>query len=409
MATRLTSTTTRLGAAPDLPGMIPPAGATAWISTATSLIGFGRVARLGPLGGRRRFQTLSERLMELFGEAAVVDEVDVPGSGPVAFGSFTFDENDPDSVLVVPEIVYGVSEGISWKTQMALDPARDGLLGTEAPLRRPESRGNQDGVAQWSRAFHDAYEMVAQGNLEKIVLARRMTLELDAQPDAGALVRGLAAAYPGCFTFAFEDLVGASPELLVRRLADVVESMPIAGSAPRSSDVAEDELLGAGLIASAKNRAEHEITKQDVMSKLSGFCYQMEVEASPSLMLLHNLQHLSTKVQGRLKGAWNALELAGALHPTAAVCGKPEAEALQTIRSVEGFSRGRYAGPVGWMDHRGDGEWAIALRCAQLAGCSANLFAGAGILRDSTEESEFDETEIKFRAMLSALEGGRSG
>ena len=408
MAARLTATTTRLGVAPDLPGMIPPAGGTAWISTPTSLIGFGRVARLGPLGGKQRFEMLSARLMELFGEAEVVDEVDVPGSGPLAFGSFTFDENDADSVLVVPEVVYGVSEGISWKTEMALDPARDGLLGSDEPPR-PESQGNQDGVGPWSRAFHEAYERVTQGNLEKIVLARRMTLELDAQPDAGALIRGLAAAYPGCFTFAFEDLVGASPELLVRRLADVVESMPIAGSAPRSSDAAEDERLGAGLIASAKNQAEHEITKQDVVSKLSEFCSQMEVEANPSLMLLHNVQHLSTKVQGRLKGGWNALQLVGALHPTAAVCGQPEAEALQAIRSIEGFSRGRYAGPVGWMDHRGDGEWAIALRCAQLGSCSASLFAGAGILRDSTEKSEFDETEIKFRAMLSALDGRHFG
>jgi len=383
--------------------MIPARGAITWNSPSTRLLGLGRAVRLGPCGGRRRFETFASQLEELFSEADIHDEVDLPGSGPVSFGSFTFDESDPESAIVIPEVVYGISDDIGWKTEISLDPTEkylqedreDKFIGDTTP----------SAAAEWHRVFSEAQSALGKGVLKKVVLARKVALPLKHGPDESSIVKHLSEAYPGCFTFAFEGFVGASPELLVRRLGDVVDSMPIAGSAPRGTSADEDERLGAELIASAKNQAEHEITKRDVVGKLAEFCSHLEVEAEPSLLLLENVQHLSTKVQGKLRGKWNALQLAGALHPTAAVCGLPESEAMELIRSFEGFGRGRYAGPIGWMDHRGDGEWAIALRCAELRNTSASLFAGAGILDGSEEAVEFEETEIKLQAILSALTG----
>jgi len=384
--------------------MIPARGAITWNSPSTRLLGLGRAVRLGPCGGRRRFETFASQLEELFSEADIQDEVDLPGSGPVSFGSFTFDESDPESAIVIPQVVYGVSDDIAWKTEMSLDPTETDLR--EAGEDKTAGDAGPTAVSEWHRIFSVAQKALGQGALEKVVLARKVALHLKNEPDEGSIVRHLCKAYPGCFTFAFEGFAGASPELLVRRLGDVVDSMPIAGSAPRGTNSDEDERLGAELIASAKNQAEHEITKRDVVGKLAEFCSHLEVEAEPSLLLLENVQHLSTKVQGKLRGKWNALQLAGALHPTAAVCGLPEPEAMELIRAVEDFGRGRYAGPIGWMDHRGDGEWAIALRCAELGNTSASLFAGAGILHDSEEAVEFEETEFKLQAMLSALIGG---
>ena len=137
---------------------------------------------------------------------------------------------------------------------------------------------------------------------------------------------------------------------------------------------------------------------------LSPYCAELEAEAKPSLLLLENLQHLSTKVQGRLKDTMSSMALAGILHPTAAVCGTPRREALDVIRSVEGLDRGRYGGPVGWMDRQGDGEWAIALRCADLSVDPPLIYAGAGIVRGSSAQEEFEETELKLQAMMWALE-----
>ncbi|MGI8427437.1 MAG: isochorismate synthase [Actinomycetota bacterium] len=404
MSRRLTAKTTRLSVVPRLTKMVPPAGAAVWITPSTSLVGFGQVLRLGPCGGSDRFETLAGRLQELFSEAHITDDVDLPGSGPMAFGSFTFDENDADSAMVIPELIYGVSDDAAWKTEMSIDPPdfnSTGRAGNQSRLT-----AGDDSSVHWNRICLEAQDKLADGTVEKVVLARKVLKELQGEPDEGEIVRHLADAYPGCFTFAFERMVGASPELLVRRLGDIVESMPIAGSAPRGADAADDDLIGAGLIASAKNQTEHEITKRDVVDKLAPFCSQMEVEATPSLLLLANVQHLSTKVQGKLNGHYSALQLAGALHPTAAVCGMPNREAMDFIRMAEGFDRGRYAAPVGWMDHRGDGEWALALRCADIGDSSAGLYAGAGIVSASVAEAEFEETEIKLKAILSALNRG---
>lgn len=388
-----------------------------WISPGTTLVGIGTGYRCRVPRTPRRFAEVSASLRTLYAQAHVEDDVDLPGSGPIAFGSFSFDWKDRGSDLILPSVVYGMTDSVAWKTELFCDPplreaaprsaaedrATGNLTGEQLLPRRGESAGRESDLPEWKEIFEKVRGLLEEGDLKKVVLARKVILDLVAPLDRGFLLSCLAREFPGCFTFRFGNFVGASPELLLRKLGPVVDSMPIAGSSPRSSDEAEDERLGRALMASAKDQAEHELTKRAVVFALDPFCSTLEAEAEPSLLLLSNVQHLSSKVQGRLKGEPDCLQLVGALHPTPAVCGVPTGRALEAIRTIEGFSRGRYAGPIGWMDRHGDGEWAIALRCAELDGSSAVLFAGAGILTESTAESEYMETELKLQAMRSAL------
>lgn len=380
--------------------MIPDRSALAWLTEAVTLIGGGPSLRIDPGTGPDRFRRGAEAVAALFDRAEITDEVDQPGSGPVVFGSWTFDPEVPGSALVVPSTIFGYGEGAAWKTRIAFDP--------EPPARpaphRPAARGPAPGPSEFMDQVGAALDSIAAGRIDKVVLARWVEVEAPEPFNQGALARRLAATFPGCFTFCFEDLVGASPELLVRRLGDLVDSLPLAGSTGRGATDQEDLQLGRELKESPKNLVEHALAVETVMQKLAPWCAELLKEPEPSLLLLANLQHLSTKIQGRLAGATNALVLAGALHPTAAVCGVPQEEAMAMIRELEGFSRGRYAGPVGWMDSHGDGEWALALRCALLSGTRAEIFAGAGVVAGSDPASELEETRLKLKAMLSALE-----
>jgi isochorismate synthase len=202
-------------------------------------------------------------------------------------------------------------------------------------------------------------------------------------------------------------LVGASPELLVSRRGLVVSANPLAGSAPRSGDPDEDRANAQALGSSAKDRQEHAFVVEHVFRTLKPLCEELRHDPEPQLLATANVWHLSTRFSGRLKRpAPTALELAAALHPTPAVCGTPTATAATTIAELEPFERGCYAGPVGWVDADGDGEWALALRCAELVGDRATLYAGAGIVAESEPDRELDETERKFRAFLDSLRWG---
>jgi len=223
--------------------------------------------------------------------------------------------------------------------------------------------------------------------------------------DPRALVHRLAERFPDCFAFACRGLVGATPELLIRRTGQVVQSVPLAGSARRGRGPGEDARLGQALLDSEKDRAEHQLAVDSVWEALQPLCARLEADAEPWVLRLDNVQHLATRFDGVLARPMASLDLAGALHPTAAVCGTPTAAALDRIRALERMDRGRYAGPVGWTDAHGDGEWGIALRCAEVNGPRARLFAGAGIVTGSLPEGELEETRLKLRAMQSALEG----
>ncbi|CAN5809784.1 chorismate-binding protein [soil metagenome] len=393
----LSSTTVIVEDAPDPRSLIPASGGLAWLSEALCLIGEGPVLSIDPGTGPERFRRGAEMVATLLEGAEIADEVDLPGSGPVVFGSWTFDEESAGSRLIVPSTVYGFGEGLAWKTMVTfIDP----------PAEEPfEERRNGGGLSpqDYIGAVGEAVAAINSGRVDKVVLARKTEVEAAQDIHEGELAGRLFDTYPGCFVFCFEHLVGASPELLVRRVDDLVDSVPLAGSTRRGSSPGEDAALGRRLQESHKNRAEHALAVETVVDKLSPWCSEFFREPEPALLLLANLQHLSTKIQGKLAGSPTALILAGALHPTAAVCGVPEKGALQMIRELEHLDRGRYSGPIGWFNHRGDGEWAIALRCARIKGRTAELYAGAGIVAESDPVDELEETTLKLLAVLDTL------
>lgn len=382
-----------LGARPDV----------VWMSTDVSVFGWGEALRLAAGFGPERFARAETGFSEWAGAAAPGRP---DGQGPVAFASFTFDDRSAGSVLVVPFFTV-IRRGSRWRV-VAVDGAdADAILGRPSgpPVGgdRPRYAGASIPDVEWLEAVAAAVAMIEAGSIEKVVLARDHALWSKTAFDPVRVLARLAERFPDCYTFRVDGLVGASPELLIRRRDRDVESQALAGSAPRSDDPVIDERLGKELLASDKDLREHASAAVSVGRVLGEVCERLEREPHPSLLRLDNVQHLGTRFRGRLATPMSALEVAGRLHPTAAVGGTPTAAAIDVIRRLERMDRGRYAGPVGWMDADGDGEFAIALRCAELSGARARLFAGAGIVAGSLPESELEETRIKLLAMLSAF------
>lgn len=403
-AARLATRTVEVDDPGDLLARVPDPGGMAWVRRGEGMVGWGR-ARLVRLGtGPERFARAAEALAAQ--PAEVDDEVGVPGTGLIGFLSATFDPDEDGSVLVIPEMVLGRRGGRAWLTVNG-----DGLVPQVAAVQalatgaRIRYAGTSMPELAWLEAVADAVRAIRGGGLTKVVLARDLAVWSTAPFDARLLARRLAERFADCWTFAVNGLVGATPELLLRRRGDEVTSLVLAGSAGRDADRGRDAALGAALLDSAKDRDEHAQSVASVVDVLAPRTHDLRVDAQPWLLRLANIQHLATAVQGRLTSPAGVLDLVGALHPTAAVCGTPRGEALARIRALERFSRGRYGGPVGWVDAGGDGELGIALRCAELDGTRARLFAGAGIVAESLPEAELEETRIKFRAMQSAFGG----
>ncbi|MGI9009275.1 MAG: isochorismate synthase [Streptosporangiaceae bacterium] len=410
--------TARFPDAGDLIGRLPDQDALAWVRRGDGLAAWGTAARITLPAGQDRFAAGEKWLRELFDAADVTDEVAVPGTGPVAFGSFTFDPTSDGSVLAVPQAVIGRRDGISWLTTIAPagqsppdwpDPAgRPGPASLAMPTGVRWSDGSLT-APQWERAVATAVAAIAEGELRKVVLAMELNATAAAVIDPRVLLARLVQRYPDCYTFACDGLVGATPELLIRRTGDEVYSLVLAGTIPRGGTAAADLALGESLLASAKDREEHHYAVADVRAALEPVCASLDIDPRPSLLRLANVQHLGTEVHGRLAGgdeaSHSALALAAALHPTAAICGTPAELAMEVIRELEHMDRGRYSGPVGWVDGRGNGEWGIALRCGLVAGRNARLFAGCGIVAESDPPAEVAEAQSKFWPMRYAVEG----
>ena len=384
--------------------LLPPGSPLAWIRDGEGLIGWGEAARL-VTSGPDRFEQAVDWWRALHLGAVVHDKVRLPGTGPVVFGSFSFADGPTSSVLVLPRVVLGRRNGRTWLTVVASpEPEPDRPVpAAEGPQHVEFSDGALD-ADEWRQAVASAVERIRAGQLSKVVLARDLLARADSPVDIRHLLRRLAARYPACFTFAVEGLVGATPELLVERQGDQVTSRVLAGTA-------WDADAAARLLASEKDLEEHDYAVRSAFDAIAPYCTQLTAPA-PSVLELANVSHLATEVTGTLRTRaslngtpTDALSLAGLLHPTAAVCGTPTRRASRTIAQLEGMDRGRYAGPVGWMDARGDGEWGIALRCAEVDGARLRLFAGCGIVSGSDPESEFAEAQAKFSAVREVLEG----
>lgn len=389
----------------DLLDHLPDAAPLSWLRGGDGLVGWGEAARLEIGDSPDRVRHAENWWADTCALLDVSDDVRMVGSGPVAFGSFTFDPQSAGSVLILPQVVLGRRDGQAWLTTVGEAPRVLSRVVLPAPPQRVRYADGSLPVGQWQEAVRDAIAAIRAGDLEKVVLARDLLATSDVDIDPRFLLQRLAARFPACWTFACGGLVGATPELLVRRHGSHVESGVLAGSARRGSDAQEDADLGAWLLASAKDLSEHAISVRSVSAALAPFCAEIDVPAQPRLVRLANVQHLSTDITGRLTGGSTALGLVAALHPTAAVCGTPTDVAAAHIRNREGMDRGRYTGPVGWTDARGDGEWGIALRCAELTGPSVRLFAGCGIVADSDPEDELAEAQVKLAAMRDALDG----
>jgi menaquinone-specific isochorismate synthase len=384
-------------------GRLPPDGPLAWIRHGEGLVGWGEAARLVVSGGDR-FTEAVGWWRSFVRHAAVHDEVRLPGSGAVVFGSFAFDDEPAASILVVPRFVVGRRHGCTWLTTVG--DARYPHQRWSRPAKPQDVRYSEGALSAtaWRSAVAEAVSRIRDGELDKVVLARDVIARAARPVDVRHLLYGLAERYPACYSFSVDGLVGATPELLVRRSGDVVTSQVLAGTAWRRGVGDDDERLATALLASAKDREEHAYAASSTAEALTPYCRELTVPASPTVVRFANVLHLATEVTGRLRDGATALDLAGALHPTAAVCGTPTELARKVIRELEGMARGRYAGPVGWMDAAGDGEWGVALRCAEVNGSRLRLFAGCGIVSGSDPDCELAEAQAKFVPIRDALE-----
>ena len=394
--------------ADSLLDLLPDDRPLTWLRRGAGLVGWGVAAEVRT-SGATRFSDAGKWWAESTAHAVVRDEVNEPGSGLVCFGSFAFADEPGESVLVAPEVVVGRRGDTAWLTTIA----RGGLERLDAPSTvdapaAPHEVSFADGSLdpeQWMTVVGEAVTRINAGELEKVVLARDLVATAAAPIDVRWPLRRLAEDYPMCWTFHVDGLFGATPEMLVRRERGLVTSRVLAGTIRRTGDDERDLALAATLARSSKDLEEHEYAVRSVADSLEPHCSSMNVPEAPFVLHLPNVMHLATDVAGVVHDAEtvSSLQLAEALHPSAAVGGTPTPVATALIAEIEQMDRGRYAGPVGWMDASGDGEWGIALRSAQLTGNTVRLFAGCGIVADSDPEAELAEAQAKFVPVRDAL------
>jgi len=389
------------------------------------------------LAGAGRFVDAAAIWRELCADALIDDPFAVPSTGPLLMGGFSFDpqrpamplwEGYPDGLLVLPRYVLTSADGAAWLTiNTMFEP--DSTLDAEADVvariyelfdGEPLSAGllpaggvryGEDVMPaeQWKAIVRQVEQNMRRGDLGKVVLARQYHVEGRAVFDPALVVGRLRADYADCFVFAVARgdrcFLGASPERLVRLRDGALRATCLAGSIARGATAEQDQRLGAELMSSAKDRAEHEFVVRAICDALADVCGE-QLSAGPlSLMKLRNVQHLFTPIVGRADRGRSILDLVARLHPTPAMGGVPRAPALEIIRRFEGMDRGWYAAPVGWMDAHGEGEFAVAIRSALLQGAEATLFAGCGIVAGSDPDREYAESCLKLRPVLAALGG----
>lgn len=401
-----------LSVAHDLLAVMPDVPAdqlVSWVRRGEGFVGWGRIASIAT-SGAGRFAEAEAWWQDLVATAQVRNAVGVPGTGPVALGSFSYSASSAaGAILVVPEVVVGRRGDQAWVTTLGLGSAPAApQLDVSAPEQPIEVRF-ADGARsspEWAGVVRSAVGRITAGELDKVVLARDLEVAADSPIDVRWLLARLGERYENTWVFSVDGLVGATPELLVRLDKGLVHSRVLAGTIRRTGDDDHDLALAASLARSSKDLEEHEYAVRSVADALRTHCYSMNVPEAPFVLHLTNVMHLATDVAGVLGDRTTSLTLAASLHPSAAVCGTPTAQADALIADIEGMDRGRYAGPVGWMDANGDGEWAIALRCGSLVPSDParmRIFAGCGIVAGSDPAAEVAESDAKLVPMRDAL------
>jgi len=405
MPSLIPATTTHLGEHLPLLDLLPDSNPLAWIRGGEGLVGWGVHATI-TVSGAHRFTDARRWWQKQLEGFAVTNSVHGNGTGPVLFTSFSFSP-DGVSVLVIPKVIVGMKSGKSWITWIGSTP-QPTLNSVPANLAHNSITWNhtEDADSKWKARVTTAINRIHTGTLDKVVLARDFTGTSPISIDPRAILKKLAVEYPSTWNFAVSGLVGATPELLLRLSRKMVTSRVLAGTISKTGDDERDLALAASLARSSKDLEEHEYAVRSVADALEPFCTSTNIPESPFVLHLANVMHLATDVTGALAEKLehvDAFTILEQLHPSAAVCGTPRTQASELITDIEGISRGRYAGPIGWIDAAGDGELGIALRCGQISGDSIRIFAGCGIVAGSDPEKELAESEAKLAPMRSAL------
>lgn len=399
-----------------------------WLRRGEGLLGYGEIAQFTGTGPER-FADAEQWWKDVLAGALVRDTVHVPGTGALAFGSFAFSKfSAHPSVLVIPELVVGFRDGTAWLTHLTVDGSVPTAESAHALLRRhlsasPEGLGSTtpDTPAagtvsagalteeQWKATVADGVRAIGRGGLDKVVLARDVVARFDEPVRRVSILQRLVSLYGECWTYGVRGLVGATPEMLIKVDGTTAQARVLAGTLDREDEPAGAVGFAAAVLGgSAKQRQEHDFAVRSLTRQLAPFATDLAFPAEPFILELPNVWHLASDVTAELAAFEGhlptSLALVEALHPTAAVCGTPREDAGKLILELEKMDRGPYAGPVGWLDGAGNGEWGIALRGAVLEDpLSVRLYAGAGIVEASDPEAELAETWAKFRPMLQAL------
>jgi menaquinone-specific isochorismate synthase len=395
--------------AQNLLSLLPDSQSLAWVRGGDGLVGWGEFDRLEVVGADR-FEKIRLWWREHCAHFTIHDEVKKFGTGPLLFLSGTFDA-DEVSVAIIPRVTVGQRNGRTWVTWIgeANAPELTPAAQPEAPLNLSWV-GGAISPAQWEINVGKALAKIYGGEISKVVLARDLVAQSDLPFDARHIMNKLAESYSSTWIFSVANLVGATPELLVRLNKGLVTSRILAGTIQRTGDDQRDLALAASLARSSKDLEEHEYAVDSVAQTLAPFCSSTNVPETPFVLHLSNVMHLATDVTGVLTDSLAPADLftvVRELHPSAAVCGTPRPTAQRVIKEVEAMSRGRYAGPVGWIDSKGEGEIGIALRCAQINSTNPReirLFAGCGIVQGSDPAREYAESQAKLLPIREALE-----
>lgn len=384
--------------------------------------------------GEGRFSEVALAYRRLLSDAWIDACPSYPLAAPVALGGFAFDpaappnpawEPYPDALLIVPRFLFLTTETAAWCTVnvevsgacepdamtddvicelAALMAADAGPIADQQPaIRSPVS----DQTGPWEQRVRGIVRAIRKGTVQKVVLARQLHLQAQDDFDVDVALRRLAAASGHCTLFAMDTgsacMIGATPERLVRLQGRTVQVDCLAGSTARGDSACTDRRLGEALLNSDKDRREHGWVVRTLREALSSHCSSLHVPDAPRLLRLPDVQHLHTPLRGTLPAGFNVLDLVARLHPTPGVGGVPRPAALDLIREHEGRGRGWYAGPIGWIDGRGGGEFVVGIRSALVRGSDAWLYAGCGIVEGSDPQREYEESSLKLRPMLAAL------